>query len=172
LPGIGKDLAGKIADIVKTSRFEVLESLKKKLPGELGEMAALPGLGPKRIKLLYDKLKVRTLDDLRRAISSGRLHKVRGFGDVTEKKLAGALKKPIEAKRFKLATAEAEAEALVAYLRDGGRVVVAGSYRRRRDTVGDLDVLVTAEHGAAVGINWSLTRMSPRCSLMERRAQP
>lgn len=151
LPGIGKDLAGKIADIVKTGRFELLETLKKKLPGELGEMAALPGLGPKRIRLLYDKLKVRTLDDLRRAIESGRIHKVRGFGAVTEKKLAEALKKPAKARRFKLATAEAEAQALVAYLRDYGRVVVAGSYRRRRDTVGDLDVLVTAKHDAAVG---------------------
>ncbi|MGA8969854.1 MAG: DNA polymerase/3'-5' exonuclease PolX [Pseudolabrys sp.] len=151
LPGIGKDLAHKIADIVKTSRFELLESLKKKLPGELGEMAALPGLGPKRIKLLYDKLKVRTLADLRRAIETGRIHKLHGFGEVTETKLAAALKKPMAAKRFKLATAEAEAEALVTYLRDGGRVVVAGSYRRRRDTIGDLDVLVTARHGAAVG---------------------
>ncbi|MFZ3248483.1 MAG: DNA polymerase/3'-5' exonuclease PolX [Pseudolabrys sp.] len=151
LPGIGKDLAHKIADIVKTSRFELLESLKKKLPGELGEMAALPGLGPKRIKLLYDKLKVRTLADLRRAIETGRIHKLHGFGEVTETKLAAALKKPMAAKRFKLATAEAEAEALVTYLRDGGRVVVAGSYRRRRDTIGDLDVLVTAKHGAAVG---------------------
>lgn len=151
LPGIGKDLAGKIADIVKTGRFELLETLKKKLPGELGEMAALPGLGPKRIKLLYDKLKVRTLDDLRRTIESGRIHKLRGFGAVTERKLAEALKKPAKARRFKLATAEAEALALVAYLRDCGRVVVAGSYRRRRDTVGDLDVLVTAKHDAAVG---------------------
>ena len=144
LPGIGKDLAHKIADIVKTSRFELLESLKKKLPGEVGEMAALPGLGPKRIKLLYDKLKVRTLADLRRAIGTGRIHKLHGFGEATETKLAAALKKPMAAKRFKLATAEAEAEALVTYLRDGGRVVVAGSYRRRRDTIGDLDVLVTA----------------------------
>jgi len=151
LPGIGKDLAGKIADIVKTGRFELLDSLKKKLPGELGDMAALPGLGPKRIKLLYDKLKIRTLDDLRRAIKAGRLHKVRGFGAVTEKKLAGALEKPVATKRFKLAMAEAEAEALVAYLRDGGRVVVAGSYRRRRDTVGDLDILATAKHGPVIG---------------------
>jgi len=151
LPGIGEDLAGKIADIVKSGHFPVLDQLKKKLPGELGEMAALPGLGPKRIKLLYSKLKIRTLADLRRAIESGRIRKLRGFGEVTEKKLAEALKKPVETKRFKLATAEAEAEALSAYLRDGGRVVVAGSYRRRRDTVGDLDVLVTAKHGAAVG---------------------
>jgi len=151
LPGIGKDLAGKIADIVKAGRFELLDSLKKKLPGQLGEIAALPGLGPKRVKLLYDKLKVRTLEDLRRVIRAGRLHELKGFGPVIEKKLAGALQKPLAVKRFKLAVAEAEAEALVGFLKDGGRVVVAGSYRRRRDTVGDLDVLVTAENGAAVG---------------------
>ena len=123
LPGIGKDLAGKIADIVKSGHFQVLDSLKKKLPGQLGDMAALPGLGPKRVKLLYTRLKVRTLDDLRRAVKAGRLHKMRGFGPGIEKKLAAALEKPVVAKRFKLAVAEAEAEALVAYLRDGGRVV-------------------------------------------------
>ena len=114
-------------------------------------MAALPGLGPKRVKLLYDKLKVRTLDDLRKAIKTGRLRELRGFGPVIEKKLLGALEKPQAQKRFKLAVAEAEAEALVNFLRGSGRVVVAGSYRRRRDTVGDLDVLVTAKDGAAVG---------------------
>jgi DNA polymerase (family X) len=114
-------------------------------------MAALPGLGPKRIKLLYDRLKVRTLNDLRRAIKSGRLRELRGFGPVIEKKLLGALEKPQRARRFKLSVAEAEAEALVGFLRDSGRVVVAGSYRRRRDTVGDLDLLVTAKNGAAVG---------------------
>ena len=151
LPGIGKDLAGKIAEIVKTGHFDLLESLKKKMPGELGEIAGLPGLGPKRVRLLYEKLKVRTLDDLRRAIEGGRLQELHGFGPTMEKKIAKALEKPTVAKRFKLAVAEAEAEALVAYLRNGGRVVVAGSYRRRRDTVGDLDILVTSKHGPAVG---------------------
>ncbi len=152
LPGIGKDLAGKIAEIVETGHFKLLDALKKKLPGELGEIAALPGLGPKRVKLLYDKLKVKTLDDLRRAVRMGRLHKVRGFGPTIEKKLSAALEKPTAEKRFKLAVAEAEADALVNFLRGvGGRVVVAGSFRRRRDTVGDLDAVVTAAHGAAVG---------------------
>ena len=151
LPGIGKDLAGKIADIVKTGHFGLLDSLKKQLPGQLGDMTALPGLGPKRVKLLYDKLKVRTHEDLRRAIKTGRLHELRGFGPTMEKKLSAALAKPAVVKRFKLAVAEAEAEALVRLLRDGGRVVVAGSYRRRRDTVGDLDILVTSQHGAAIG---------------------
>jgi DNA polymerase (family 10) len=149
LPGIGKDLAGKIADIVKAGHFDLLDQLKKKLPGELGEMAALPGLGPKRIKLLYSNLHVRTLADLRKAVKAGRLHKRRGFGPGIEKKLASALAKPISTKRYKLSIAEAEAESLVAYLRDGGRVTVAGSYRRRRETVGDLDILVTSKHAAA-----------------------
>ena len=151
LPGIGKDLAGKIADIVETGHFGLLDTLKRKLPGQLGDIAALPGLGPKRVKLLYDKLKVRTLDDLRRVIKLGRLHEIRGFGPVIEEKLSAALAKPRTEKRFKLFIAEGEAEALTAFLRGCGRVVVAGSYRRRRDTVGDLDVLVTAADGAAVG---------------------
>ena len=151
LPGIGKDLAGKIAEIVETGHFPLLDSLKRKLPGELGEIATLPGLGPKRVKVLHDKLKVSTLDDLRRAVRTGRLHGIRGFGPIIEKKLSAALEKPATKQRFKLSVAEAEAEALVAFLRNGGRVVVAGSYRRRRDTVGDLDVVVTAKDGAAVG---------------------
>ena len=151
LPGIGKDLAGKIAEIVQTGHFALLDSLKRKLPGQLGEIAALPGLGPKRVKLIHDKLKVSTLDDLRRVVKAGRLHGLRGFGPIVEKKLSAALEKPTTGKRFKLSVAEAEAEALVGFLRDGGRVVVAGSYRRRRDTVGDLDVVVTAKDGATVG---------------------
>jgi DNA polymerase (family 10) len=151
LPGIGNDLAGKIADIVKTGHFPLLDTLKKKLPGDLGDMAALPGLGPKRIKLLCDRFKVRTLDDLRRVLKTGRLGQIKGFGPVIARKLSQALEKPKAEKRFKLSVAEAEAEALVGFLRDSGRIVVAGSYRRRRDTVGDLDVLVTAKDGVAVG---------------------
>jgi DNA polymerase (family 10) len=155
LPGIGKDLAGKICDIVATGHFELLDALKKELPGELGDMAVMPGLGPKRIKLLYEKLNVRSLADLRRVLNSGRLAELKGFGPVSAKKLAAALEKPREEKRFRLAVAEAEAEALTVYLReglkDGGRIAVAGSLRRRRETVGDLDMLVTAKDGAAVG---------------------
>ena len=150
LPGIGKDLAGKIENIVSSGHFDLLDKLKKKLPGEVGEMAGLPGLGPKRIKLLYDKVKVRTLDDLRKAIQKGKLRGLHGFGPVIEQKLAAALEKPAPEKRFRLATAEAEAEALVNFLQDKGRVVVAGSYRRRRETVGDLDILATSKHAATV----------------------
>lgn len=151
LPGIGKDLAGKIADIIETGHFPLLDTLKQKLPGELGQMVALPGLGPKRVKLLYDKLNVRTLDDLRRVLKTGRLRELKGFGPIIAEKLSDALEKPTAEKRFKLSVAEAEAEALVSFLRNGGRIVVAGSYRRRRDTVGDLDLLVTAKDAVSVG---------------------
>jgi DNA polymerase (family 10) len=154
LPGIGKDLAGKIAAIVTTGKFDLLEALKHELPGELGEISALPGLGPKRVKLLYDELGIRTIEDLRRAATTGHLRDLRGFGAKTVEKLLAAMAKPLGEKRFKLAVAEAEAEALLSFLRrDLGEshVVVAGSYRRRRDTVGDLDILVTARHGAAIG---------------------
>ncbi|MGE0575207.1 DNA polymerase/3'-5' exonuclease PolX [Reyranella sp.] len=149
LPGIGKDLAGKIADIVTTGHFRLLDTLKTKVPGQVGDMAALPGLGPKRLKLIYDKLKVRTLDDLRRAAGQGRLAELPGFGPATVGKLLEALDKPATARRFKLSLAEAEADSLLTYLQEQGtRVIVAGSFRRRRDTVGDLDVLASGRNGA------------------------
>lgn len=154
LPGIGKDLAGKIATIVTTHHFDVLDRLKRELPGDLGEIAALPGLGPKRVKLLYDKLGIRSLEDLRRAVKSGRLRELHGFGVKSEQKLAAALARPHAERRFKLSEAEAEAEALLNHLRAtaaDGQVIVAGSYRRRRDTVGDLDVLMVARDGSAAG---------------------
>ena len=91
-------------------------SLKRKLPGQLGDIATIPGLGPKRVKLLYDKLKVRTLDDFRRTLNAGRLRELRGFGPAIEKKISAALEKPPAEKRFKLSVAEAEAEALVGFL--------------------------------------------------------
>ncbi|HSJ42858.1 MAG TPA: DNA polymerase/3'-5' exonuclease PolX [Xanthobacteraceae bacterium] len=122
--------------------------MKRKVPGQIGDMAALPGLGPKRLKLLYDKLKLRTLDDLRRAAKEGRLAEVRGFGPTIVSRLVEALEKPAPGKRFKLSVAEAEADSLLAYLQErGARVAVAGSYRRRRDTIGDLDILATRDDG-------------------------
>jgi len=94
LPGIGKDLAGKIAGIVKTGNFDLLTSLKRELPGEIGEIAALPGLGPKRVKLLVEKLGVRTIEELRRAAKAGRLHETRGLGAASRKKCSRPLQSP------------------------------------------------------------------------------
>lgn len=154
LPGIGDDLAGKIAAIVETGKFDLLESLKRELPAELGKIVAIPGLGPKRAKALFDKLGVRTLEDLRRVARNGRLQELRGFGAKLEQSVLAALDKPAGAKRFKLPFVEAEAKSIAEWLSGDpscGRVLAAGSYRRRRDTIGDLDVLVTTRHGANVG---------------------
>lgn len=155
LPGIGKDLAGKIAAIIASGKFDVLQALKQRLPGEIGDMAAVPGLGPKRIKLLYDRLHIRTLEDLRRAARAGRIRGLKGFGEKSEQRILAALGKPIlTEKRYKLPFAEAEAQALTKYLQayvGKGELAVAGSYRRRRDTVGDLDIVATASKAAALG---------------------
>ncbi len=115
---------------------------------------ALPGLGPKRVKLIHDQLGVGSLAELRRAAKDGRLRELRGFGVRLEQKILAALAKPVAGRRFKLPVAEAEADLLVAMLRHGidhGHVVVAGSYRRRRETVGDLDILVTSKQGEDAG---------------------
>jgi len=153
LPGIGEDLAAKIADIARTGHFALLDQLKGELPGELGEIAALPGVGPKRLKQFYDRLGIRSLDDLRRCAAAGRLAELKGFGPKSQAKLVAALEKAQLPRRFRLVVAEAEADALVGWLRGGmagGDITVAGSFRRRRETVGDLDILVASDEGTAI----------------------
>lgn len=154
LPGIGEDLAGKIAAIVATGKFDLLESLKRELPGELPKIAALPGLGPKRVKRLHEELGIKTIEDLRRTVKSGRLKSLRGFGPKFEEKIGAALAKPSAPARFKIPFAEAEAQALVAFLKKElarGQIEIAGSLRRRRDTIGDVDIVACAENSAALG---------------------
>src|SRR5574341_1250201 len=80
LPGIGKDLAAKIHEIVETGRLGLLEELKKQLPEGLLQMMHLPGVGPKRAKLVYEKLGVKTLDALEKAAREGKLQEIKGFG--------------------------------------------------------------------------------------------
>ena len=96
LPGIGEDLAGKIGAIVATGKFDLRESLKRELPGDLSELTAIPGLGPKRVKLLIEKLGVRSVEDLRCAAKSGRLRALRGFGPKLEQNIVATLAKPVE----------------------------------------------------------------------------
>ncbi len=152
LPGIGTDLAGKIRHLVRTGRLPLLAQLSKRVPAPLLEMTRIPGLGPKRAKALYEALKVRSLEDLARAARSGRIRELPGFGARTEALIAERASRAATAEhRLLLADAEPIAQSLVEYLRgvDGVKQVeVAGSFRRRRETVGDLDVLVTAAKSA------------------------
>ncbi|MDQ7250487.1 DNA polymerase/3'-5' exonuclease PolX [Dongia sedimenti] len=154
LPGIGKDLAGKIAELVKTGGSAVLADLHKHAPQGLVELLRLPGLGPKKVKALHDKLQIETVSQLHRALQDGRVRDLAGFGAQTEKRLLQALEaKSASGGRMKLAVAAQYAEPLAEYLRKSpgvGQVAVAGSYRRARDTVGDIDIVATAKDAATV----------------------
>jgi len=154
LPGIGKDLAGKIATLIRTGRLPLLEQLSARVPAPLVAMTRIEGLGPKRAQALHRALKIRSLEDLARAARSGRIRELPGFGVRTEQLIAARAARAATAEhRLRLADAEQVARPLVEYLRglDGvQRVEVAGSFRRRRETVGDLDVLVSAARGAKV----------------------
>jgi DNA polymerase (family 10) len=148
LPDIGDDLAGKIATIVDTGSLPLLEEVAARTPPALSEMMKIPGLGAKRVKRLYEELDIRSFDDLGRAARSGRIRELDGFGVKTEEAILQRLEHfARETKRIRLADAEKIAGDFLAHLEraKGLRdIVVAGSYRRRRDTVGDLDILVAA----------------------------
>jgi DNA polymerase (family 10) len=154
LPGVGEDLAAKIAELVETQRLPLLEEVKRRMPAGLVELTAIPGIGPKRAKVLFDKLKIHSAADLKKAAAAGRLHGLSGFGTKTELKLVGELKRKREVQqRFRLDAAEDFAEPLLEHLKHSKGVqqaVIAGSYRRRKDTVGDLDILVAADEGSDV----------------------
>jgi DNA polymerase (family 10) len=154
LPGIGKDLAGKIETIVGTGRLPLLEEVASRTPRVLSELLRIPGLGPKRVKTLYRALKVRSVEDLKRAAAAGRIRQLPGFGEKTERSIRSGIEQLARhAGRIKLATAEDIAATLVAYLKKCAgikEVTLAGSYRRRKETVGDLDILVTGSRSSRV----------------------
>ena len=154
LRNIGKDLAGKIATIVETGRLPLLDELSSRTPKALSELMKIEGLGPKRVKILYEKLRVRSLADLERALRRGKVRELPGFGPKTEQMISERLERFAgREQRWKLIDAEDVAEPLVKYLRGVKgvkEVAVAGSYRRRKETVGDLDLLVTAAGSSPV----------------------
>jgi DNA polymerase (family 10) len=154
LPGIGKDLEAKVAEIVETGHLGLLETVEKQTPAALGDLVALPGLGPKRVKVLHEKLGIDSLDDLARAARAGKIQALPGFGASTEQKILHEIERRAERERRPmLAEAEQYAEPLLAFLKAINgvkRAIIAGSYRRRKETVGDLDILVICARGAAV----------------------
>jgi DNA polymerase (family 10) len=149
IAGIGDDLAEKITAIVTTGELPLRKQLASKLPAGLLDLLRIPGLGPKRVKLLYKKLKVKSAADLAAALDKGRIQKLKGFGPKMEEKMrAGLSQAQVGERRMLLNEAETQATAVVAYLEAGGgigQIEVAGSYRRRRETIGDLDIVVTSE---------------------------
>lgn len=157
LPGIGQDLAEKIRTIVKTGKLPLLRELEKKVPAGLSILMRIRGLGPRKASVLYHKLGISSPQALKKAAESGKIRALEGFGERTEKTILEELSRTHlserEPQRFKLAVAEQIVEPLVAHLskvKGVEKTIIAGSYRRRVETVGDVDILVVASKGSPV----------------------
>ena len=148
LPGIGKDLAAKIADIVETGRLQQLDEINEKFPPGVRDMLRMSGVGPKKVAVLFNDLSVTSLDELKQAAENGRVAALKGFGEKTEQSILEQIDRVAEAgNRFHIDVAMREADAIVTDLLQLDSVVqakVAGSCRRRKETVGDLDLLATS----------------------------
>jgi DNA polymerase (family 10) len=153
LPGIGKDLAGKIGEIVKTGYLPQLQDLEDRIPPQLIRLMKIPGLGPKRVKTLYDQLNITSLEDLKKSAEEGEIRKLKGFGEKTEAAILAEIGREKKEERIKLNVAEEVANGVVSYLKkvEGvSELIVAGSFRRKKETVADLDILATCKKGSRV----------------------
>jgi DNA polymerase (family X) len=152
--GIGKDLAAKIRDLVSTGTTPLYLDLTSRIPVEVVALTEIQGLGPKRVKMLLDTLAIRSRDELETAAKAGRLRTLPGFGEKVEQNILKALAAAsVWSGRLLLAGAWPVAEALAAHIRavpGVTQVEAAGSFRRRRETVGDLDLVVTGGAAHAV----------------------
>ncbi|GIW70776.1 MAG: DNA polymerase/3'-5' exonuclease PolX [Planctomycetota bacterium] len=148
LPTIGADMAKYLAELCQTGKLAVLEQLRSQVPPGLVEITQLPGVGPKRAQALWKELQITDLEQLRQAALAGRVAALRGFGDKTQQKILQAIERRAgQQKRFLLADADQIAAALREHMAQApgvDRLEMAGSWRRRKETVGDLDLLVTA----------------------------
>lgn len=148
LPGIGESLSQKIEEIVTTGGLKAFEALKKRIPSELEVLLQIPGLGPKRVHDLYQKLHVRSVSDLAVALEKGKVQALEGFGPKLVESIAQGLRqKQLAPKRYRLSVAEPIALQVIEALKqsDGVNAVeVAGSIRRRKETVKDIDIVASA----------------------------
>jgi len=150
LPGVGESIAEKIIEFLKTGQIKELEELKKEVPVDIETLSSIEGVGPKTIYKLYKALGIRTLEDLEKACREHKIRRLPGFGAQSEEKIL----KGIEffkqgSKRFVLGFIIPIVESLVNYLKehpDIKEVVPAGSYRRRKETVGDIDILAISKN--------------------------
>lgn len=156
LPGIGKSMAEHLEEIVKTGTLHALQKLREKFPATLDELLEIEGLGPKRTKQLYEKLGISSIKQLEQALDAGKVECLAGFGAKSCEKIRRAIRELAQTKRstrFKLSDADQLVGPLIEHLRKGGdieQLEVAGSYRRRMETVGDIDILAASENANKV----------------------
>jgi DNA polymerase (family 10) len=155
LEGIGADLAGKIEALLDTGKLPLLTELEQQVPAVVFELMRVPGLGPKKVKLLVDELGIDSLDALEQACRDGRVQEVKGFGAKTQAAILDniAFAKNPEHARLLWNEADSIMQSLLAWMRECPAVRQlegAGSWRRGRETVGDLDLVVDSDDAAAV----------------------
>lgn len=154
IPGIGKGMAEKIEEYLKTGKIKRYEEVMKDVPEGLLQLLEIPGLGGKTIHLMHKELKVKNLDDLKRVIEDGSLEKLRGMG----KKKVENIKKGIELfehaqERMPIYEALTIAEEVIDYLKGApgiSHISTAGSLRRMKETVGDIDILAAGKDGRKI----------------------
>ena len=148
LPGIGKDLAGKIKEYCETGRIAKHEKMIKDIPQGVLEMSHIPGVGPKTAKMLYEKVNIRSIDELESMARSGRLAGLRGIQKKTEENILKGIERMNRGTgRHLISRVIPLADDIVRRLREGapiGRIAVAGSIRRWKETVKDADILTTS----------------------------
>ena len=154
LSGVGKTLADRIREYIETGRMSKYDELKRKYPIDFSGLTKLQGMGPKKVFKLYKALGVRNTDDLKKDIEAHKVSKIQGFGERTESEMAKSLGLLESSKgRMLLGVALPEAEAIRGALLASGlveRVVICGSSRRMKETVGDLDMLLVSGKGEKV----------------------
>ena len=154
IPGVGKGIAERIEELIKTGRSKYHEELKKKTPVDLASLGAIEGLGPKSVQKLYQKLHVRNIGDLERVARAGKVAKLEGFGTKSEEKILKGIEfSKKSGGRFVLGTVMPQVRAIETRLRavrGVERLTVAGSVRRRKETIGDVDILITSEHAKPI----------------------
>ncbi|MDA0840786.1 MAG: DNA polymerase/3'-5' exonuclease PolX [Planctomycetota bacterium] len=147
IKGIGKSIAGKIVEIIETKTCKTLEEVKKEVPETLLDMLDLEGMGPKKVKLIYEKLGIDSIEKLEVAAKAGKLRDLPGMGAKTEERLLASIEHfRSGVGRFRLDAGATIGEAIVEYMQrlEGiENLELAGSLRRRRETIGDLDLLVS-----------------------------
>lgn len=153
IQGIGKDLAEKIQTLVSTGRLPMLDGLLAEIPESVLALLRIPGLGPKKAAALYNELKIHSLDQLRAACEEGVVRDLKGFGAKTEEMILAGIDLAAHAEdRIYWATADQIARTLLEHVRVAPGVKqmeMAGSYRRGRETIGDLDLLVESKDAEA-----------------------
>ena len=154
IPGVGRAISEKIEEYLKTGKLAYLNDLKKEMPMDVEQLSKVQGLGPKRIKLLYDELKIKTLADLKKAAEAHKIQAIKGLGPkVEEDILKGIAFAQTNTSRALLGYVMPQVEELRTLISRHpavGRVEVAGSYRRRKETIGDIDILVTSKKAAEI----------------------